>query len=135
MTTIEVKPGTKIGIDEILTGISNLDSEELDQFIDQLLSLRARRMARALSREETEILTKINRGLPEAKIQHLTALEAKRDREGLTAEEQQELMKIVEDLEQLNVERVQYIRELALIRGITVREVMEQLGIRPLSYG
>lgn len=135
MTTIEVKPGTRIGIDDVLAGVSSLDAEELDQFVDKVLALRAKRIARSLSKEETAILKKINRGLPAGAMQRLTALELKRDKSALTEDEQQELMEIVDALEQLNVERVQYIGELAQIRGIAARELMEQLGIRPISYG
>ncbi|MFM9946611.1 MAG: hypothetical protein ACKV1O_01605 [Saprospiraceae bacterium] len=134
MTTIEVKPGTRVGIDDILTGVANLEIEELDKFVDKLLALRAKRVAPNLSKEETFVLKKINRGLPSDRKKRLIVLEAKRSAGTLNVEDQQELLAIIDELEQLNVERVHYLGELALMRGIPVRELMKQLGIRPQPY-
>ncbi len=134
MTTIEVKPGTRVGIDDILTGVANLEIEELDKFVDKLLALRAKRVAPNLSKEETFVLKKINRGLPSDKKKRLMVLEAKRSEGALSGEEHQELLAIIDELELLNVERVHYLGELALLRDIPVRELMEQLGIRPRTY-
>ncbi len=134
MTTIEVKPGTRIGIDDILTGVANLDIEELDKFVDKLLILRAKRIAPNLSKEETSVLKKINRSLPPNRKKRLTLLDVKRSEGNLTGEEHQELLTIVDELEQLNIERVQYLGELAVMRGVPVRELIDQLGIRPQPY-
>lgn len=134
MTTIEVKPGTRIGIDDILTGVANLDIEELDKFVDKLLVLRAKRVAPNLSKEETSVLKKINRGLPPDRKKRLAQLDAKRSEGTLTGEDHQELLTIVDELEQLNIERVQYLGELAVMRGVSVRELIDQLGIRPQPY-
>ena len=134
MTTIEVKPGTRVGIDEILAGASSLELEELDTFVNKLLALRARRAAPNLSKEETALLKKINRGLPADTKRRLIALEAKRIEGILTEDEHRELLEIVEVVEQLNVERVQYLGELARMKGMVVRELMKELGIRPQSY-
>ena len=133
MTTIEVKPGTRVGIDEILAGASSLELEELDTFVNKLLALRARIAAPNLSKEETALLKKINRGLPADTKRRLIALEAKRIEGILTEDEHRELLEIVEVVEQLNVERVQYLGELARMRGMVVRELMEKLKIQPLS--
>ncbi len=134
MTTIEIKPGTRVGIDDILTGVAGLDIEELDKFVDKLLVLRAKRVAPNLSKEETTLLKKINRGLPSDKKKQLVLLEAKRSEGILNEKDQQELLRIIDELEQLNVERVQHLGELAVMRGIPVRVLMEQLGIRPQPY-
>jgi hypothetical protein len=61
-------------------------------------------------------------------------LDVKRSEGNLTGEEHQELLTIVDELEQLNIERVQYLGELAVMRGVPVRELIDQLGIRPQPY-
>jgi hypothetical protein len=134
MTTIEVKPGTRIGIDEILAGISTLDMEELEKFVDKVLTLRAKKAAPNLSREETLLLKKINRGLSPALRTRLALLESRRKEEILTESEYRELLTIIEDLEQLNAERVYFLGELAQLKGVPIRELMKQLGVHPRSY-
>lgn len=135
MPAIEVGSGTKVSLEDILGGISRLDSEELDQFVEKVLALRAKQTRQNLSQEESALLKKINRGLPVSDRRRLTYLDAKRSDGKLSEEEYEELLSLIEVLEQLNAERVELITELAQMRGIPARELMQQLGIRPHSYG
>lgn len=134
MATIEVRPGANVSVEEILNGISRLNTEELNHFVDKVLALRAKRLAPSLSHDETALLKKINRGLPAAKRKRLTLLNGRQTEEQLSEVEYQELLAIIEELEQLNTERVQYIGELGQLMGKPVRELIQELGIRPKSY-
>ncbi|MBK6903908.1 MAG: hypothetical protein IPH04_14205 [Saprospirales bacterium] len=131
MPTIEIRPGTKIDIEDILAGVSNLNSEELEKFVEKVLVLRAKRVSPNLSKAEASLIKKINRNLPPAVRKRFSVLEAKRSEGSLSEVEHRELLAIVEELEQLNAERVQCLGELAQLRGIAVRDLMKQLGIRP----
>jgi hypothetical protein len=131
MPTIEIRPGTKVEIEEILAGVSHLNTEELEKFVEQVLALRAKRISPSLSKEEAILLKMINRGLPPEKRKRFALLETKRSSGSLTEEEHQELIALSDQLEQLNVDRVQYLGQLASLRGVSVRALMKQLGIRP----
>jgi DNA gyrase/topoisomerase IV subunit B len=129
MTTIEVRPGANVSVDEILNGISHLNKEELDRFVDKVLALRAKRLAPSLSRDETILLKKINRGLPVAKRKRLAFLSSKQSEGQISEQEYEELLSIIEELELLNAERVQYLGELSQLKGMPVKELMQELGI------
>ena len=53
----------------------------------------------------------------------------------LTAEEYQELIRLTEAGERADVQRLEHLIELAAVRGVTVDEVMAQLGIKPRADG
>jgi hypothetical protein len=56
---------------------------------------------------------------------------AKRQAEALTDEEHAELTALSNYIEELNARRMQRLAELAHLRGITLRELLERLGIAP----
>jgi hypothetical protein len=58
------------------------------------------------------------------------ALIEKRDDETITAEEWRELAALTDRLELLHADRLAALAELAKLRGITLDEVMSQLGIQ-----
>jgi hypothetical protein len=131
MPTIEIRPGTSVEMEEILAGVSNLNSEELEKFVEKVLALRARRISPSLTKEEAGLLRMINRGLSAAKRKRLAALDAKRAAGSLTEDEYQELLGLTGELEQLNADRIKYLGQLASLREVGVRELMKQLGIHP----
>lgn len=87
-----------------------------------------------LTRVESDLLRKINQGLPEHVWQRYNELIAKRRAETLTAEEQTELIEISDSIEQANAERMAHLAELARLRHAPLENVMRELGIRAPSY-
>lgn len=59
---------------------------------------------------------------------------ARRRDETLTEHEQQELIAISDQIEAANVRRIEHLAALARLRGTTVRELMEELGIPLGNY-
>ncbi len=55
----------------------------------------------------------------------------KRQAGGITPDELQELIKITDQIEQYDVERMTALIELAGLRKMTLRELMDSLGIKP----
>lgn len=86
-----------------------------------------------LSQRESELLTNINQGLPLADARRMKTLIAKRQSYTITEGELQELIQLTDEAERLNVERLKDLIELAHLRGVTLDEVMAQLGIRPAA--
>ncbi len=132
MPTVEVR--SQVSLDELLNGVAQLDTPELERFISQVLTLRARRIAPSLPKEEAQLLQKINQGLPPDVQQRYDELTAKRRAETLTPEEHQELLALIDRIEQADAERVQALTELAQLRNVTVTTLMAQLGIRRPVY-
>ena len=101
--------------------------------LEEQIYRRVSRQARfpRLNREETLLLTRINKGWPEAKWQHYSELVGKRRAETLTESEQQELIALGDDLEAWNVKRLRNLIKLSSLRGISVEALMQELGIKP----
>lgn len=133
MSSIEIR--SQVSLTELLQGVSQLDTRELDDFVSQVLTLRARRIAPSLAAEEARLLETVNRRLPTAAQQRFEELSVKRSEETLTAEEHRELLDLIDRIENADAERVRALTSLAQVRGVSVRELMNQLGILPTAHG
>lgn len=87
----------------------------------------------ALPEEESELLAYINEGLPTEFWERYRGLVAKRESGTLTTEEQSELISLSDHVEQKNAERIPYLISLARRRGVSLPELVQQLGLRPVT--
>jgi hypothetical protein len=117
--------------DQLLHAIDQLNSSELNPFVAQVLALLARRRAPCLTVRESELLRKINVGLPPAAERRYRILADKRRAETLTPTERDELLRISDQCERLAAERVGYLIELAQLREVSLPQLMDDLGIEP----
>src|SRR5262245_33440555 len=92
-------------VEALLHAIEQLDRDELDQFVNRVLALRARRLVGGPNPGEAELLQKINRGLPPDVQGRYEELIEKRDAHALAPEEYTELLRLTETAEQADVER------------------------------
>lgn len=106
-----------------------LDNRSLDTFIDTIISLRVRRGTPNKQKEEALLLEKINKSLPLKQVERLRTLNQKRVDSGITEQEYSELLVLLEKTEKLNVSRLKHLTALARLRDVSVRELMNQLGI------
>jgi hypothetical protein len=119
---------------ELLKAVEQLSQPDLEQFVSQVIALRAKRHAPSLPRVESELLLKINEGVPPDIQKRYNELIAKRQAETLTSDEYEELLRLTQRVEKLEVRRVEYLAELARLRGTSLTALMENLGIRPPAY-
>ncbi len=87
-----------------------------------------------LSKEEEDLLKKINLGLSEAFWNEYKMLIEKRQSEVIDEEELACLIEMNRQIESANARRMQYLTALARLRNVSLSKVMEQLGIKPESY-
>jgi hypothetical protein len=95
----------------------------------------AAQKAQRLSKQETELFLKINRGLSEKQRRRLDELNEKIEESMLTDKEHAELLRLTDRVEKLWVERLRAIIELAKLRKMPPEELMRQLEIELPSYG
>lgn len=86
-----------------------------------------------LSKKESSLFLKINRGLSETQYERLQELNDKLEFSTVTAEEHAELLQLADLAEQLTVERLQAVIALAKLRQVAPAEMMRQLGMTPGS--
>lgn len=132
MSLVEVK--AQLPTEQLLEAIGQLNQTELDEFVRQVITLRAKRQAPSLSKTETELLQRINQGIPARVKKRAEVLIAKRQKETLTAQEHAELIQLTEQIEELEAERVTHLAELARLRQVPLGELLTQLGIQPPDY-
>ncbi len=82
---------------------------------------------------EAELLWRIRTASPESEKRRIHLL-LRKQRDGLlAAHEQAELQAILDDREMRGAERLNDLVVLASLRAMSVRQLMEQLGIHPLA--
>jgi hypothetical protein len=121
---------TSPSVSAILTTVRQMPIAELEQLVDQVIAIRAERVAPHLTADESALLARINKGLSPEDRARMRALIEKRDDETIAAEEWQELAALTDWLELLHADRLAALADLAKLRGVTLDEVMSQLGIQ-----
>jgi hypothetical protein len=125
----------KVSRQQLLEAAAAMPSPELDQFIDELMTARARQYAPSLPAEEAALLERINRcGLSPSGWERFHDLLARRQVEAITEAERSELLQLVDRLEELNAERIEALARLSKLRGVPLPELMETLGIKSPGY-
>jgi hypothetical protein len=116
--------------DQIISAVAQLSLSELERVFDRVLALQAERKAPHLSPDESRLLVRVNQGSPPELRKRLAILKAKREDESITDAEYEELTRLSDRAEELHAERMVAMVELAKLRGVSLPELMNQLGIR-----
>jgi hypothetical protein len=132
MPVIQLEAQLTVG--QLLAAVEQMPQPELDQFVDRVVAFRAGQRAPQLSGSESELLAKINQGVPADLQGRYDELISKRRNWTLTEREHDELLHLTEQVEGLDAERVKYLAELARLRKTTLRALLKDLGIKPRPY-
>jgi hypothetical protein len=116
--------------DQIISAVAQLSLSELERVFDRVLALQAERKAPHLSPVESTLLVRINQGLPPELRGRLVLLKARREDESITDAEYEELTRLSDQAEELHAERMAAMVELAKLRGVSLPDLMNQLGIQ-----
>lgn len=114
---------------KLIEEVKKLSANELQDFVAQVLALRARYSAPVLSPDESALFSRINEVLPAEQRKQFLELSEKNRKATITPEEQSEFLMLIDEVENLDARRVQALGELALLRGVSLPEIMKQLGI------
>lgn len=129
-----VKVETELSTNNLLKAVGQLNKHEIEQFVSQVINLRAQRLVHRLSQAEAKFIVKINQGLPAEVRKRYDELIDKRRDESLNSEEYSELLRLTDQIENLEAQRMQYLSELARYRKVSLTELMENMGIQPPAY-
>jgi hypothetical protein len=133
MATVQFKSEISIELDQLLTGVAQLDTPDLEKLLIQVRQVLAHRQNPSLPALELELLQKINQALPEEIQQKYNELSAKMRSQTITPEEYQDLLKLIDIVEQADGNRLQHLIQLSQLRNTSLTELMEQLQIYPQS--
>lgn len=132
MPTVQVE--ANLSPEKLLEAANQLSVQELGEFLQQVSSLHARRRTPHLSSRETKLLKKINKGISETAWQRYKELVQRRQEEQLMVGEQEELLQLSNQIELAHAQRMEALVELAQLRNVPLRDLMNSLGIKPLNH-
>ncbi len=128
MANVHIEP------EQLLNAALKMPRPELERFVARLFALKAREETPSLSAAETRLLLKINQDLPVPARLRLNELIEKRQASRINPTELEELMRLTDQAEEIGTKRLQCLIELAALRNVTLDELMQQLGIKPVSH-
>lgn len=114
----------------LLDAVSALATDEFDRILDEMLRIRARRIAPSISSSETKLLERIYAAVLSTDEQsRLQTLSQRLELETLDEDEYTELLTLNDQAEGLNVQRMEAVAELAIQRGQPLDVVLADLGM------
>jgi hypothetical protein len=127
---------TEIDTFLFLQGATQLTITELENFVMELNGLITRKKTKSKVRQEKRLLAKINQTiLTPVKRQRYQYLAEQLKLEALPTAEYDELLQLTNEDEMLRNERVKYMIELSQLKAISLPQLMQELGLKPIQYG
>ena len=130
MATIQVQ----VSREELLQAIQQLDKTEFAGLVTEILSLRAQRAAPILSADETALLQRVNQRLTDADQRRRAQLLENLAAETLTAGGHTALIRLNAEAERLNAQRLEALVQMAALRQVSLRQVMQDSGLEPETH-
>ncbi len=119
---------------QIFDAVKQLPSNELEEFVNRVLVLQAKKRANNLSGEEMLLLKGIYRKFSTEKLSRLKLLREKLESEELSEQEYTELAALAEKHEEFHARRMKKLVEYTKIRGLGLEETMSHLEIKFPDY-
>lgn len=132
MPKVQMIADTKL--DQVLNGVAQLDTMALEEVLQQVSRLLARRKAPSVPQREVELLQQISNYLSPAVRIRYHELNVKLHNETITETEHQEFLVLVDQIEVADAKRLQHLIELAQLRGVPLATLMSQLGLGVSSH-
>ena len=132
MAEVEIKSNIRLGLKELLEGIANLDSADIEIFIKELSGILVEKRAKESNdTKESLLITRIKSTYPTESNEHYKLLLKKLENGKLTTKEQNELIELTDQFEALDAQRLQYLLELTQIRGKSLSVVLKEFSSSP----
>ena len=134
---MDVQMQSKINANHLLADIAVMPVSELEYFVSEVNALIIRKKTDDINNREKILLGKISKtGLNLKLRERYKVLAEKLENDTLTDTEHTEFMILTTKDETLRNERVKYLIELAQLRGVSLAQVMKNLGlIRSNTHG
>ncbi|MCF8246311.1 MAG: hypothetical protein K9J37_16205 [Saprospiraceae bacterium] len=133
MQTIEIQKGVRVDIEDLINGVSRMETPVLEKFMDTMNQILTGRKSATTALREKELLTKIENIVPAFAKRRYKQLHAKLEKETISETEHQELLQIIDFMEERAVERIHLMAELAALRHVSLKELAEQIRLK--KYG
>lgn len=122
-------PSGRLSAEEIISAVAELSLPEIEEVFDHVIALQAERKAPHLSPAASELLVRINAGLPADLVERRAILRNKREDDTISDVEYQELTALTDVAEEVHADRLAALVELAKLRGVSLPALLDQLDI------
>ena len=129
MPTVKIE--AQLSKEDLVEAVQQLSLPELEQFVQDIIAIKAKQKSPNLSKDEADLLLKINRSISQDIQQRYQFKIQKRNNETLTEHEYTELLQLTDQFEIHQAQRLDYLAQLAQLRQISLTDLMAQLGIKP----
>jgi len=123
MTVLDIP--AQVTVDALIKVVTQLPSDELEEFLTRINIVRRRQA------NEADLLAVVQHQLPPEQQQRLDELRDRLESETLTDAERTELLDMIERIEAADVKRAEALLALAENRGVSVRRLLQDLGLEP----
>ena len=130
MATIEIREGIKIGFDDLLNSVSNLDTETLNSLMDRLNQVLSSRQPNEKSEQEADLLKQIKEIIPTSVLRRYRQLYTKQQNDSITTREREEICMLTDYMEEKSAERVLLLALLADLRNVPLTDLAKQLRLQ-----
>ncbi len=124
MATVQVKSNIHIDTQELLGGVAQLETPEIEHLLSAIGQILAQRKAGSLPNRESQLLQNINHSLPPTTQKRYNNLQEKLLAEQITPPEHQELLALIDEVEEADAVRLSYLLELAQLRQVSLDELL-----------
>ncbi|MBK1989818.1 STAS/SEC14 domain-containing protein [Sphaerospermopsis aphanizomenoides BCCUSP55] len=125
-----VKLELEVSSEEILKAVEQLHQPDLEKFVSQVIILHTQKKSAKLLKDEVEFFLHNHHNLYSDTPIYCHQLISRTEDENLTEEEYRELLRLSEQIDKLQAQRLEYLAELAHLHGISLMELMQNLGFQ-----
>ena len=126
METIEIRNGFKVGFDELIQSVTQLNALELKTFLSRLSQATEQQQH---SQQEKMLLKQIKEIIPASVVRRFKQLQAKQHNNTITEKEASEILVITDFMEEKSAERVNLLAVLAKLQGVSITDLAKQLRL------
>jgi hypothetical protein len=130
MQTIEIRKGFKVGFEELVQGLTQLNSTELNSFLTRVNQIATKQDKLPISKQEEELIKQIKSIIPPSILKHFKHLQSKMHDDTITEKERSEMILLTDFMEQKSAERVLLLTKLSQLKGVSVLELVDMLKIK-----
>lgn len=132
MAEVEIRSHIKLGLKEILEGISELEVGDIESFLQEVSDILAKKKRQDTTKENEALLIKeIEKTYPQKLNKRYQELSAKIDEGKLTDQEQKELLDLTDHFEALDAQRLQHLMALSKLKGISLPQLLQNYPLPP----
>lgn len=129
MASVEIKSNIQISVDEIIKGVSQLETSEIEKFLEEVSNLLTQRKRQEFAERETELLEKVKHPYPSELKARYNFLTDRMKADEISTNEHQELIEISNRFEEMDAQRLQWLLELSKIRNQPLEQLLKELNL------